>query len=149
VARDSNPVRPLGWPRSEEFSGSGLPECKGPSVDAISCNAGVFARPYVMRTRGESPRVVASPAVRCGVACPRRSLPLVHRHAYPHSLVSERGGACCPASVGPLTPAGVNRASPAPSQCPSAAPDSEVLCWTRPYMGRVGSTGTRVEPGVQ
>ena len=59
------------------------------------------------------------------------------------------GGACCPASEGPLTPAGVGRASPAPSQCPSEDPDSGVPCLTRPYMGRVGSTSTRVEPGVQ
>ena len=61
-----------------------------------------------------------------------------------------RGGvACCPASVRPLTPAGMGRESPSPSQCPSAAPDSGVPCWTRPYMGRAGSTCTRVGPGAQ
>jgi len=58
VARASNAVSPLGRPQSEDFSGSG-PECKGPSVAAISRKAGVFARLYVTRTRGDSSRVVA------------------------------------------------------------------------------------------
>jgi len=73
VARASNAVSPLGGPRSEEFSGSG-PECKGPSMDAISRKAGVFARPYVTRTRGAWPRV---------------------SRRQPHCVASLAGGAVC------------------------------------------------------
>jgi len=65
------------------------------------------------------------------------------------SCLRGRRAAFCPASVRPLTPAGVGRARPSPSQFPSAAPDSGVPCWTRPYMGRACSTCTRVGSGAQ
>jgi len=71
------------------------------------------------------------------------------RTLIPSCLRGGGGVACCPASVRPLTPAGVGRASPSPSQCPSAALDSGVPCGTRPYMGRACPACTRVGSGVQ